>query len=138
MDARLSEEMAFHVDMLTARYQRAGLAPAEARRAAFVEFGGRQRFTEEARDEYRSRFLDELTGDVRYAARGLRRSPGFAIAAVATLALAIAGATSVFGIVNAVLLRSLPYPAPDRLVLVWGTDRVLQNRSQVSFTNAED
>src|SRR5689334_9353908 len=69
----IDREMAFHVEMETANNIRAGLSPDEARRLAHVAFGGRQRFREEARDEIRSRALEDLAQDVRHAARTFRR-----------------------------------------------------------------
>ncbi len=118
MDARMTDEMRFHLDMAIEQYVRAGMTPEDARRAALVSFGGRDRWSEAARDEYRSRYLEELVRDVRYAARSLRHSPAFTIAGVATLALSIGATTSMFSVVNAVLIRALPYPDPDRIVVL--------------------
>lgn len=116
MDARLEQEMAFHIDMATQENMRTGMPADEARRAARVEFGGREQWREAARDEVRSRPLEELVRDTRYAVRSLRRAPSFTAAAIATLALSIGATTSIFSVVNAVLLRGLPYPNADRIV----------------------
>lgn len=117
-DARLDEELRFHIEMATERNIRAGMTAAEARRAALVAFGGRTRFEEEARDEYRSRWLEELGRDVRYALRGLRRAPVFTATAVLTLALGLGGTTVIYSVVDHVVLRPLTYEAADRLVVV--------------------
>ena len=116
MDSRLAEEMAFHIDMATEQNLRKGMSPDDARRAAMIEFGGRQQWREAARDEVRSRPLEELLRDMRYAVRSLRRAPTFTVAAIATLALSIGATTSIFSVVNAVLLRGLPYPNANRIV----------------------
>lgn len=116
MDRRFADEMRFHVEMATEANVRRGMPPDEARRAALAEFGGRERWREAARDEVRSRPLEELAQDVRYAFRGLRRAPAFTAAAVATLALSVGATTSIFSVVNAVLLRGLPYPHAGRIV----------------------
>src|SRR5215831_20665001 len=62
--------------------------------------------------------IDPVANDIRYAARGLRRNPGFALAAITTLALAIGSTTAIFGIVNGVLFHPLPFHEPDRLVML--------------------
>ena len=116
MDARFEQEMAFHVDMATQQNMRRGMPANDARRAALVEFGGREQWREAARDEVRSRPLEELVRDIRYALRSLCRAPSFTAAAIATLALSIGATTSIFSVVNAVLLRRLPYPNADRIV----------------------
>jgi predicted permease len=116
MDRRYEDEARFHLDMATEANMRRGMAPEKARRAAAAEFGGRERWREEARDEVRSRPLEELAQDVRYALRGLPRAPTFTATAIATLALSIGATTAIFSVVNGVLLRRLPYPHADRIV----------------------
>jgi putative ABC transport system permease protein len=118
MDERFKSEMDFHVAMATQKNVRHGMSTDEARRAAAVGFGGREQWREAARDETRSRHLEELLHDTRYAIRSLRRAPAFTAAAVATLALSIGATTSIFSVVNAALLRRLPYANPDRVVAV--------------------
>src|SRR6185436_12375019 len=66
-----------------------------------------------------------LLRDVRYAIRSLRRSPGFALAAVATLAIGIGANTAVFSLVSGVLLHPLPFESPDRLTMIWGRHRTI-------------
>src|ERR1041385_5126399 len=103
-DARLDEETQFHLAMATERFIRDGMTPDDARRAALLAFGGRDRWHEAARDEVRSRPLGELSQDVRYAFRALRRSPLFTAAAATTLALSVGATTAMFSVVDAVLL----------------------------------
>ncbi|HMC55606.1 MAG TPA: ABC transporter permease [Gemmatimonadaceae bacterium] len=121
LDSRFDSETAFHIDMATERNIGAGMTPEEARRVAQLDFaghGGREHWREQARDEVRSRFAEELGRDIRYAVRGLRRAPAFTAAAVATLALSIGATSSIFSVVNAALLQRLPYPNADRIVAV--------------------
>jgi len=138
MESRLDDEMRFHLDMLTEQHVRAGFSPIEARRKAATAFGGMERFKDEARDEYRSRLLDELGQDIRYAARVIRRNPGFGVAAALTFALGIGASTAIFSVVHGVLLTPLPYDDPDRLVVLWESQPARGNdRNVVSVPNFE-
>ncbi len=117
-DARLREEIAFHIDMETTRNVALGLSHDEARRRALVNFGGRQRTSDDARDQLRSEWGNELLRDVRFSLRGMRRQPGFTLTVIVTLALGIGANATMFGLIDRLLLRPPPHVAePDRLVL---------------------
>ncbi len=118
-DRRADEEFRFHVEMETEKYIREGLDPAEARRRALVSFGGAERFREQTREGRKVPIVEDVWRDLRHAARGLRRSPGFTLAVVLSLALGVGANTSMFAMMGDVLLRPLPYPHAGRLVSIW-------------------
>jgi len=117
-DDRIREELAEHLRLLTDDNVRAGLSFDEARRRASIKLGVGDTITEAHRDEQRLRWLEDIAGDVRFGVRTLRRSPMYATIAVLSLALGIGAAAVMLSLYDAILLRPLPLPDPDRLVLV--------------------
>ena len=116
----IDEELRFHVDMETeANVAREGLDASEARRRALVAFGGRDRWREETRGTRGTGWLEDAGRDARFAVRGLLRSPGFALAALATVTLGVGATTAIFSVVHGIVLAPLPYADPDELVTVW-------------------
>jgi putative ABC transport system permease protein len=116
VDRELDEEMRFHLDQQIATYVRQGMTRDEAERRARVEFGGLDQIREEHRDQRGVALVEDLARDVRYGVRQLRRSPAFAAAALLCLALGIGATTAVYSLVDAILLRPLPFKDADRLV----------------------
>ncbi|HEX5436317.1 MAG TPA: ABC transporter permease [Gemmatimonadaceae bacterium] len=115
----LSEELAFHVELLTRDGVARGLSPEDARAAALRQFGNRAALAEQAHDMWSLGWLDQLLRDARIAVRGFRRTPTFAVTAVLILGLGIGMATAMFTVFHAVVLRQLPVLEPDRIVTLW-------------------
>ena len=121
-DREFDLEMAAHLDMLTDDNIRRGLAPAEARRQAVLRFGGPVQIREQQHQNRSLPFVETTMQDIRYGMRALRRSPAYSLVAIATLAIGIGAGTAVFTVVGAVLMRPLPYQAPDQLVRIFETN----------------
>jgi putative ABC transport system permease protein len=126
----LDDELRYHLDRLIETHLAAGRSPAAARRLALAEMGAIELHKEECRDARGFALVDSLRRDLGYATRALRKSPGFTAVAILSLALGIGATTTIFTFVNAVLLRPLPYPGADRLVLV--QERPLDSPTPVS------
>ncbi|MEP6764993.1 MAG: ABC transporter permease [Gemmatimonadaceae bacterium] len=116
LERGLDDEIRFHIEQQTQKNLRAGMTPDDARRQAYVKFGGVERFKENTRDEFRPVLLQDSLLDLRYGIRALRRAPLFTVIAAVTLALGIGATTAVFAVVYGVLIKPLPYHDSDALV----------------------
>lgn len=117
-DAELREEIQFHIETETEKNVRLGMSRDEARRLAIAHFGGVQRVREEHRDVRRMRWIEDFAGDARFAFRALRRTPTLTAAAIVTIALGIGANIAIFSAVNTVVLRPLPFPHADRMMVI--------------------
>jgi Acidobacterial duplicated orphan permease len=118
-EANLDRELSFHIEERVTDLVRSGVSEEDARRRVRLEFGAAEQVKEECRDVRPARWAETFLRDIRYAWRNLRRNPGFAAVAIATLALGIGGLTAMFSAFDTILIRPLPYADPDRLVMVW-------------------
>src|SRR5262249_18213728 len=122
-DLEFQDEIEEHVRLLSERYRGQGLAPEAAMLAARRQFGNTTLLEEDRRDMQRFPAIEALRADLTYALRTLRKNPGFAAAAVVTLALGIGANTAIFSVCNAVLFKPLPYADPSRIVTLWERQR---------------
>jgi predicted permease len=129
----LAEEIRQHLDEKTDDLMLQGISRDEARRLARREFGNVTLVEEQGRDVWRWPLVEDGLADLRYAFRHLRRTPAFAFAAIATLALGIGASVAMFTVVNAVVLRPLPFPSPDRLVTIESRDRRRAEPATLSY-----
>ncbi len=137
VESELDAELAFHLERQAEAFVLAGMPHEEATRRARLAFGGLEQVKEECRRARGISFLETAAQDLRYGLRVLRRSPVVTATVVLTLAVGLGANTAIFSVVNTVLLRPLPYPDPDRLVVVWGS-RPQRQGTPVSATNFLD
>ena len=117
-DRDFADELEAHLEMHVEDNVRGGMPPGEARRQALLELGGVDAAKEAHRDRRSVPFVEQAIQDVRYALRMMRRSPGFTVVVIVTMALGIGANSAMFTVINGVLLRRLPFPESDRLISV--------------------
>ena len=120
-ERNMSEELRFHIEQYTSDLVRSGMSPEEAGRRARIEFGGLNSTQEECREAGGFQLFDELRRQFRHAGRTLRKTPRLTATALGTLAVCIGANLTIFAVVDSVLLRPLPFPAPGRLVTIFNT-----------------
>ena len=118
-DREFSEELQSHLEMHIDENIRTGMSPEQARREALLKLGGIEATTQAYRDQNTLPFFETVWQDLRYSLRQLRHNPGFTVTVILTLALSIGANTAIFSLVNALLLKSLPYPHPERMGAIY-------------------
>ncbi|MCI0419800.1 MAG: ABC transporter permease [Acidobacteria bacterium] len=118
VEQELDEELRYHLERQIEEYIAKGMSPEEARHAALRAMGGIEQRKEECRDMRRVRLIEDLVQDLRYGLRTLRKSPGFTVVAVISLALGIGANTAIFSLVDPILIKSLPVTNPEQLVVL--------------------
>ncbi len=132
----MTEELRFHIEQYTSDLVRSGVPCEEAARRARIEFGGINSVKGECRQARGLHFFDELGRELRYAARLLRKTPGFTATALLTLALCLGANLTIFAVIDSALLRPLPFPEAGRLVTLFNTyPKAGVDRDGSSITN---
>lgn len=139
-EREFQQELEAHLEMHIDDNLRAGMSGEEARREALLKLGGMEVVTESMRDRWTLAWIETLRQDMRYATRGLRRNPGFSLAASLPIALGVGASVAVFTVADGVLLRPLPYRDPQGLMMIWEANHQIPNagRNVVSPGNFLD
>src|SRR5580692_1417046 len=117
----MSEELRFHIEQYTDELVRTGMSPEKAARLAHKELGSLTNIKGDCRDAFGLHLFDEFRRELSYAARLLRKTPGFTATALLTLSVCFGANLTIFAVIDSVLLRPLPFPEPSRLVTVFNT-----------------
>ena len=133
VDQDLDQEVRSHLQLLIDENLRAGMPPKEAERAARMELGGAEQVKERVRDKRLGNGLHSLLSDCRFGARQLYKNPGFTLTVVLTLALSVGANTAIFSLVNALLLKSLPYSHPGRMGAIY--TRIIGSETSDKYHN---
>src|SRR5690348_4093631 len=137
--SEINEELQYHIEARTADNLAAGMSPQQARLDARRRFGASSLAFERSHDADVYVWVETIIQDLRYGVRSLRANPGVTTVALLSLALAIGANTAIFSVVNAVLLRTLPYKDPNRIAMLWVTSTLNSaHEMNVSLPNFED
>lgn len=135
LERDLNDELASHVALETVRHVKDGESPEAARQIALREFGNMGLVAEVTRDQWGLRWLEHALADIRYAVRSFLRAPLFSAVVVITLGLGIGSSTTIFSLLNGILLRALPFPNASQLMMLWEIPPQVQKTNVVNLTN---
>ena len=136
--SEIDEEFQYHIEARIADNVADGMSPEEARADALGRFGGRTLTLDRVHDADTAAWLGTALQDLRYGVRNMRSNPMVTVVALLCLALAMGASTAIFSVVDAVLLRALPYKQPDRLTLLWMSTTLNGSRVNASISNFDD